>query len=36
MNTSKMQREFYERYQIAKALKTRKVSRGIVARELGQ
>jgi hypothetical protein len=33
-NTSKLQREWFERYQIAKA--TRKVSRGIVAREIGR
>jgi hypothetical protein len=32
-NVSKMQREWFERFQIAKADKARKVSRGVVARE---
>lgn len=35
MTTSKNQREWYERYQIAKADKSRKiVTRGVVGREL--
>lgn len=32
-NVSKMQREWFERFQIAKADNARKVSRGIVSRE---